>query len=82
VRQTSSPELADARDRTLRALADHLADIVIQGQNDGSLRPDVDPEAAAWCVLSILVTRALRAPADVEPSVTALVLGALQRSRE
>jgi AcrR family transcriptional regulator len=79
IRNANSPELAEVRDRTLRALADHLADIVIQGHNDGSLRPDVDPQAAAWFILSILVTRPLRAAAgaSVEPSVTDLALGAL-----
>ena len=84
IRHANSPELADARDRTLRALAAHLADIVIQGHNDGSLRPDVDPQTAAWFILSILVTRPLRSSDvvgsdGVEPAVAALTLRTLTR---
>lgn len=74
VRHTDAPELAAVRDRTSRALADHLADIVVQGQNDGSLRRDADPEATGWLLLSILATRPLRADSGAEPSVAALVL--------
>lgn len=54
---TSDPAFAETARTALRAVADHLADIVRQGQRDGSLRADVDADAAGWLLLSALAAR-------------------------
>ena len=74
------PELTGPARDAVRAVAAHLADLVRQAQAKGSVRPDADPEAAAWLLLSVLSARRLRAaamPPGLEPAVTALALGAL-----
>ncbi len=79
---TAEPELTGPAGTALRAIAAHLADLIRRAQADGSIRPDADPEAAAWLVLSVLSARRLRADtmpdADrLEAGVTALTLHAL-----
>jgi hypothetical protein len=56
-----------------------LADLIRRGQADGDIRAGLDPEPAAWLLLSVLSTRAFRgavAPDGdrVEDGVTALAL--------
>jgi AcrR family transcriptional regulator len=73
-------EPGEAARAALRAVAGHLADLIRHAQSGGSVGPDVDPEAAAWLVLSVLSARRLRAaamPDATEPEVTALALRAL-----
>ncbi len=77
---TAEPELAGPARNAFRAIAAHLADLIQRAQADGGIRADVDPEAAAWLLLSVLSARRMRAaamPAGVEPAVTALALRAL-----
>jgi AcrR family transcriptional regulator len=74
------PELTEPARSALGAVAAHLADLIQHAQAHGGVRPDADPRAAAWLLLSVLSARRLRTaamPADLEPSVLALVLGAL-----
>jgi AcrR family transcriptional regulator len=74
------PELSGFAQSAMRAIAGHLADLVRAGQADGSLRADVDPDAAGWLLLSLLSAHALRGaamPAGLERGVAALVLDAL-----
>ena len=87
----AEPDLTERARNAFRAIAAHLADLIQRAQADGGVRPDSDPEAAAWLLLSVLSARRLRAaamPADLEPAVTALALRALappaaaQRSRD
>jgi AcrR family transcriptional regulator len=78
----ADPEAGEAAARVARVVADHLADLVRRGQGDGSVRGDVNPEAAAWLLLSVLATRPLRAGAmadagRVEPDVGGLALRAV-----
>jgi len=78
----SDPEAGEAAVRVARVVAAHLADLVRRGQGDGSVRGDVNPEAAAWLLLSVLATRPLRAGAmagagGLEPEVGGLALGAI-----
>ena len=77
---TAEPELTEPARNAFRAVVAHLADLIQRAQADGGVRPDTDPEAAAWLLLSVLSARRLRAaamPADLEPAVTALALRAL-----
>jgi AcrR family transcriptional regulator len=78
----ADPEAGEAAVRVARVVAAHLADLVRRGQGDGSVRGDVNPEAAAWLLLSVLATRPLRAGAmagagGLEPEVGVLALGAI-----
>ncbi|HEY6296112.1 MAG TPA: helix-turn-helix domain-containing protein [Streptosporangiaceae bacterium] len=76
----ADPALAGLTCTAVRAVAVHLADLVRHAQADGSVRPDADPEAAAWLLLSVLSARRLRAaamPPALEPTVRALLLAAL-----
>jgi len=77
---TGEPELTGPARNAVNAVADHLADLIRQAQADGDVRPDADPEAAAWLLLSVLSARRLRMaamPAGLEPAVTALAFGLL-----
>jgi AcrR family transcriptional regulator len=79
---TADPGLADPAGRAARSLAAHLADLLRRGQADGGIRADLDPEAAAWLLLSILSARPWRAavmpyPDRLEAGVATLALGAL-----
>ena len=76
----AEPELAGPARDAVRAVAAHLADLVRHARAGGGVRPDVDPEAAAWLLLSVLAARRVRAaamPDDLEPAVIALALQAM-----
>jgi AcrR family transcriptional regulator len=77
----AEPGLAGPARDAVRAVAAHLADLVRHAQARGGARPDADPEAAAWLLLSVLAARRVRAaamPGGLEPEVTALALQALR----
>jgi AcrR family transcriptional regulator len=77
----ADPEAGEAAARVARVLADHLADLLRRGQEDGSVAAGVNPSAAAWLVLSVLSARPLRAGAmadpGLEPDVAGLALRAI-----
>jgi AcrR family transcriptional regulator len=78
----ADPALGEPARHVARALADHLADLLRQGQVDGTIRAGADPEAAAWLLLSVVSSRPLRTAAMPdrdrrERNVVALVLQAL-----
>jgi AcrR family transcriptional regulator len=78
----AEPELTEPARSAARTIIDHLADLIRRGQADGELRAGLDPEAAAWLVLSVLATRAFRRAVmpgqdDLEDGVTALTFQAL-----
>ena len=79
---TADPGLAQPAGEAARTLAAHLADLLRRGQADGDIRADLDSEAAAWLLLSVLSARPWRAavmpdPDHLEGSVVALALQAL-----
>jgi AcrR family transcriptional regulator len=76
----ADPGLAGTARDAVRAVAAHLADLIRHAQAHGGVRPDADPQAAAWLLLSVLSARRLRAaamPPALEQAVTALALAAL-----
>ncbi|MGH3249161.1 MAG: TetR/AcrR family transcriptional regulator [Trebonia sp.] len=76
----ADPEAGEGAARVAGVVAAHLADLVRRGQADGSVRADVNPEAAAWLLLSVLATRPLRALGEagrLEPDVGGLALRAV-----
>ncbi|HEX6521471.1 MAG TPA: helix-turn-helix domain-containing protein [Streptosporangiaceae bacterium] len=81
---TAEPEVAGPARAAVRAVVAHLADLIRRAQADVDPHPEagpgVDPEAAAWLMLSVLSARRLRAaamPAGLEPAVRALALRGL-----
>jgi AcrR family transcriptional regulator len=81
----ADPALGEPARHVARTLAGHLADLVRQGQADGTIRADADPQAAAWVLLSILSSRPFRIAAmphreRYESAVVGLVLQALTES--
>jgi AcrR family transcriptional regulator len=71
----ADPAAPELRGPVLRTLAGHLADIVRRGQQDGSVRADIEPEPAGWLLVSLLAAAPLRRaglPAGLEPAVTEL----------
>jgi AcrR family transcriptional regulator len=52
---TSRPQLAGIARRTQQAQRDYMVDLVRAGQRDGSIRPDVDPEAVGVTVNAALM---------------------------
>lgn len=78
----AEPALKDPADRALHAVEEHLADLVRRGQSDGDIDADVDPDAAAWLLLSVLAGRPTRAALmpnsdRLEHGVSTLALRAL-----
>ncbi len=68
--------------QTHRSVARALADLLARGQGEGSVRPDLDPLAGAWWLLSFLASRGFRAAAmperaRLEAEVAALTLQTL-----
>jgi AcrR family transcriptional regulator len=78
---TAAPDLPELARRAVRTVADHLADLLRRGQADGDIRAELDPEAAAWLLLSVLSARPFRAAMPdsdrLEDGATALALRAL-----
>lgn len=76
----AEPDLAGLAREAFQAVAAHLADLIRHAQDAGDIDPGVDPEAAAWLLLSVLSARQFRAaamPASLEPAIGALALRAL-----
>lgn len=78
----TEPGLAEPARRAARAVAGHLTDLLRRGQADGDIRADLDPEAAAWLLLSILSAVPFRSaampdPERLEAGVAAIALQAL-----
>src|SRR5215469_2094341 len=59
----ADPAIGEPARHVARTLAGHLADLLRQGQEDGTIRTDADPEVGAWLLLSILSSRPFRAAA-------------------
>jgi AcrR family transcriptional regulator len=57
---TTEPEVRQAVRRAHRRLARTIANLLARGQADGSVRPDLDPQAAAWWLLSLLASHGFR----------------------
>jgi AcrR family transcriptional regulator len=68
----ADPALAEVSGQVLGALARHLADLVRRGQEDGSVRAGLSPDAAAWLAISLLAARPMR-QAAMPPGLEAQV---------
>ena len=87
---TAEPGVDDAARHALQQMAVSFADLLRSGQRDGDIRPDLDPTAGAWWLMSMLSARTFRAAvipdqAALEARLTAMTLNALttrERSAE
>ncbi|MGV9673853.1 TetR family transcriptional regulator [Nocardia sp. NPDC003482] len=82
----AEPEMEHAVRHHLRSLADTLTDLLTEGRRAGDLRPDLDPAATAWWVLSFLAAhgfrRAVMPDRDrLESRMAAMTLDALRAER-
>jgi AcrR family transcriptional regulator len=57
---TTEPEVSEAIRRAHRSLARTIANLLARGQAEGTVRPDLDPRAAAWWLLSLLASQGFR----------------------
>lgn len=81
---TAEPDLTGPATHAARTIANHLADLLRRGQADGDIQADLDPDAAAWLLLSVLTARPFRAATmpdrdRLEGGVAELALRALVR---
>ncbi|MFD7729065.1 TetR/AcrR family transcriptional regulator [Kitasatospora phosalacinea] len=54
------PQVSEAGQAAVRRIAGALSDLVRQGREAGQLRPDVDPDAVAWLLISLISARRFR----------------------
>jgi AcrR family transcriptional regulator len=57
---TGEPAIAKAARRATRAVAAAVADLFERAQQAGELRAEIDPQAAAWWLMSLIHSRAFR----------------------
>jgi AcrR family transcriptional regulator len=73
----SEPQVVRAIRQTHRMLARTLAELLERGQAEGSVRRDLDPQAAAWWLLSFLASQGFRAATMPERRRLEAELGAM-----
>ncbi|MEV6480776.1 TetR/AcrR family transcriptional regulator [Streptomyces sp. NPDC051576] len=79
---TGEPELREAVRAAHQRFADTFAELVREGQREGTLRRDLEPQAAAWWLLSLLHARTFRAAfmpeqAEMEGQLVSMTLNTL-----
>ncbi|WP_067804089.1 TetR/AcrR family transcriptional regulator [Actinomadura formosensis] len=79
---TDEPGVADAARRAVQRMAAMLTGLLRRGQEDGDIRPDLDPGTGAWWILSLLSARRFRTAVlgdghGMEADLTALTLRTL-----
>lgn len=84
---TGEPEVEAAAKRSTQRFAGSLTALLDRGRADGELRPDLDAEAAAWWLLSLVASQKFRRrtaaePAAVEARLAAGTLGFLLAPRK
>ena len=71
------PEVAAAARDAVGTVADALAELLRRGQDAGDVRSDLDPVAAAWWLLSLLVSHRFRSTVVPGGSATTAGMDAL-----
>lgn len=57
---TADGDVADAARHALRRVATTIAELLADGQQAGTVRPELDPTAAAWTLLSFMASHGFR----------------------
>ncbi len=73
---TDEPEIEAAARRSTQRFARSLAELLERGRAGGELRPDLDVEAAAWWLLSLVASQKLRRRTAAEPAAVEAGLAA------
>jgi AcrR family transcriptional regulator len=74
---TAQPPVLDAAQRANRAVACTLSELLDLGRRDGSVRADLDPQAGAWWLMSLLASQGFRYSVAPDPIEREADLGAL-----
>ena len=74
---TADTAIQTAARQAVRRVADTLADLLRQGAAAGDVNPRLDPEAAAWHLLSLITTRGFRTALAPDPDALEGKLAAL-----
>lgn len=64
---TGEPEIEAAARNSTRRFARSLTTLLERGRDDGDLRPDLDAEAAAWWLLSLVASQKFRRGTAPDP---------------
>ena len=64
---TADPVIADAARRAHGLIVPTLTSLLARGKREGELRPDLEPETAAWWLLSLLASQGFRRAATPGP---------------
>ncbi|MBP8535539.1 TetR/AcrR family transcriptional regulator [Streptomyces sp. MK37H] len=83
----TAPEVHDAARTAVQQMIAGIADLLRQGQRDGDIRPDLDPETGAWWLMSLLNSHHFRTAVmddrtAIESGLTRLLLESLTRPAE
>lgn len=86
VAHSAGAEIDRAAQQATRHVADGIAELLRRGQAAGDIRVDLDAEAGAWWLLSLLHGHGFRAAVmphrtRLEPALTALALESLRPAR-
>jgi len=65
---TGEPDVEAAARRSTRRIAAALADVLDRGRVAGELRADLDPETAAWWLLSLVASQRFRRTTAADPT--------------
>lgn len=74
---TGDPDVGEAARQTIQRIATALADLLGHGQRAGHIRADVDVDAAAWWVMSLMSARAFRTAIAPDPMALEAQLAAM-----
>jgi AcrR family transcriptional regulator len=81
----AEPEVGNAARDTISRVAAALTDVLAYGQRAGDVRADLDADAAAWWVMSLLSARTFRlkvAPEQVEQRLTEMTMRMISSAGE
>lgn len=73
---TGEPEVEAAARRSTQRFATSITAVLARGRADGELRPDLDTEAAAWWLLSLVASQKFRYSTAADPAAVEARLAA------
>jgi AcrR family transcriptional regulator len=74
---TGDPDVGEEARRTIQRIGTALASLVAHGQQVGDVRADVDADAVAWWIMSLLSARAFRTAVAPDPAAVEAQLAAM-----
>lgn len=64
---TADPDVGEAARQAIQRIGAALADLLAHGQQAGDIRADLDPEAGAWWLMSLVSARTFRTASAPDP---------------